>query len=614
MPNCPTYLSNQSTSQRECPDAKRQKLEYQQIEQVLAESIKTAETYQNKKSFSSLDEAYKKILKEQFHPSWLITKSKHNICFFNVSETPQVHLNFSVYISEELLLSAEQCDTAVNKIICQDKKEINLPVSVNDVNMVEKILIDIAYFLKIDPKQRPVEDNLNTVLDILSLVLEQEPEKKDSIMFLKEQISLLKVSSKFRLRYTWELTLFCSILFSISPHAYKFLRSSGNITVPSPRTIKTLCSSLKTNPQLEQSHTKFLSYVSSKFKYLEAKDKTVILMIDEIHIKPYMDYKSGNIVGGAYNESECATSAHVFMIQSMRSTYKDVAHIFPVKTLKAEDLYVFIKKVVLGLEQIGFEVLSVITDNHKINNKAMSFFANPPAILNEYKHPQDSTRPLFYVIDTVHILKNIRNNWLNQKPVQLMKFPSINSSEIKEASFNALKELHRKEQNELLKFGYTLSLKALYPSSIERQNVKLALQVFNHSTVAALRQIGPKISLESYEDTADFIEIFCRWWDIVNVKTPLKGLRKKNEFQQPVTLNSEHIYKFLHNIIAWLDRWKECNFREGRLSRETHGALRHSTDALLKISNYCLNQKKYNYVMLGKLQTDKLEERFGKYR
>lgn len=494
------------------------------------------------------------------------------------------------------------------------QNQIDLPIAVSDVNMVAKILKDIDNFLNLEPKHRTVEDNLNSVLDILTAVMDLEPEKKDTITFLKEQISFLKTKSKFRLRYSCEMVLFCSILFSISPHAYKFLRSSGNIIVPSPRTIKTICSSLSTNPQLEQLDSNFLRYVTSKFKLLEPNDKTVTLMIDEIHIKSYMDYKSGNIVGGAYNVSECANSAHVFMVQSMHSAYKEVVHILPVKTLKAEDLHFFIKKVIIGLENIGFEVLAVITDNHKINNKAMSLFVNPPKVLNEYAHPSDFSRPLFYVIDTVHILKNIRNNWLNQKPFQIMKYPNINDSEIKHASFECLKELHRKEQNQLLKFGYTLTLKALNPTPIERQNVKLALQIFNYNIVAALKQFGPKVPLGNYKDTADYIEIICRWWDIANVKSPLKGLRKKNEFQQPVTPNTKHIFNFLQDIVAWLDRWRECDFNSGTLTRETHSALRHSTDAIIKISKYLLYNKNYHYVLPGKLQTDKLEERFGKYR
>ena len=38
-------------------------------------------------------------------------------------------------------------------------------------------------------------------------------------------------------------------------------------------------------------------YVNNKFKLLLQKDTTVSLLVDEIHLKPYINYKGGNIVG-----------------------------------------------------------------------------------------------------------------------------------------------------------------------------------------------------------------------------------------------------------------------------------------------------------------------------
>lgn len=126
-------------------------------------------------------------------------------------------------------------------------------------------------------------------------------------------------------------------------------------------------------------------------------------MMDEIHLKAYMDFKGGNIVGSAYNSKDLATSAHVFMISSLKSNFKEVVHILPVKTPNAESLHAVLKKVIIGLEEIGFEVLVVATDNNAINRKAMSLFSAENELRIMYQHPKDMSRPLFYVIDTVHI-------------------------------------------------------------------------------------------------------------------------------------------------------------------------------------------------------------------
>lgn len=110
-------------------------------------------------------------------------------------------------------------------------------------------------------------------------------------------------------------------------------------------------------------------------------------MIDEIHIKQYFDYKGGNVVGSVFNCDEAAQSVFVFMISSVCSNFKDVVHILTVRTLKAEILFTFIKDIVIGLEKIGFRVISVVTDNNSINKKAMSFFADTPQLSIVYPHP-----------------------------------------------------------------------------------------------------------------------------------------------------------------------------------------------------------------------------------
>ncbi|KAG0430747.1 hypothetical protein HPB47_022410 [Ixodes persulcatus] len=65
---------------------------------------------------------------------------------------------------------------------------------------------------------------------------------------------------------------------------------------------------------------------------------------------------------------------------------------------------------------------------------------------------------------------------------------------------------------------------------------------------------------------------------------------------------------------AWLDVWESKNLTSGTLTKGTHGALRQTTRALVQITEYCFTELGLNYVLLGKIQTDSLEDRFGKYR
>ncbi|KAF2889124.1 hypothetical protein ILUMI_17049, partial [Ignelater luminosus] len=306
--------------------------------------------------------------------------------------------------------------------------------------------------------------------------------------------------------------------------------------------------------------------------------------MDEIHLKENLDYKSGNIVGNAFNDEKLAKSAHVFMISSLMSPYKEVVHILPVNKMTGEVLHTFLKNIVIALHHIGFEVLGVVSDNHSINRKAISYFSNPPEVKIVYPNPADENKPLYFVIDTVHILKNIRNNWLNKRN-QDFKYPNFSNMEISEtASFEALKEMHASGSTSLL-----------------------------NSISISLKELKPRKHFQNWEGTANFIEIIFQWWDIVNVKTPLKGQRLQNVFQEPITLTSIHIISFLKTFLSWLSKWELLE--DGiTLTKETHFALKHTTEALIHMSNFLLEKENFNYFLCGKIQTDNLEERFGKYR
>ncbi|KAH7959099.1 hypothetical protein HPB49_008247 [Dermacentor silvarum] len=79
-----------------------------------------------------------------------------------------------------------------------------------------------------------------------------------------------------------------------------------------------------------------------------------------------------------------------------------------------------------------------------------------------------------------------------------MFFPSILDLHINPkiftASFKTLRDLHLKEQDEVIKVAPTLSVKAFNPSKLKRQNVRLALKVFFSSTIAALEAVVSSVT------------------------------------------------------------------------------------------------------------------------
>ena len=145
------------------------------------------------------------------------------------------------------------------------------------------------------------------------------------------------------------MMIFFSLLYNCSPKGYRLLRDSKNIIFPSYSTIKRLTLSTYVNSLIEQ-HNNFLVYIKNKFKLLVQQDTTISLLVDEIHQKAYIDYKSDNIVGLSNNNNEAATSVFAFMLNCVFSQYKDVVHLMPTKCLKAENLFDIVKRIIIGLE------------------------------------------------------------------------------------------------------------------------------------------------------------------------------------------------------------------------------------------------------------------------
>lgn len=100
----------------------------------------------------------------------------------------------------------------------------------------------------------------------------------------------------------------------------------------------------------------------------------------------------------------------------------------------------------------------------------------------------------------------------------------------------------------------------------------------------------------------------------MNVKTPKKGQRLRDELQGPITSPFCPQLEFLSTVVHWLDHWASLKHDNGHLTRETHSAFSHTTHALHELAIYCLKELRFTYVLLGKFQTYSLEDRFGKYR
>ena len=209
-----------------------------------------------------------------------------------------------------------------------------MPLKAERISTIEQICKEICKLTLLNTADRSSTSeldvlcvlNIKFILTLLCQFKNENCSYNSVVGFVYEQLQLLTTKKH---SFSYDYLIFSSIFYNLSPHANKFLRSSGKVVLPCYTTIRRLTFNSSMDPFYEHEDNTFLFYIKQKFKGLTSSDKTVSLLVDEIHLKPFFDFKGGNITGPALNSKEAAKSAFTFMISSIFSSYKDVVYILP---------------------------------------------------------------------------------------------------------------------------------------------------------------------------------------------------------------------------------------------------------------------------------------------
>ncbi|CAH1978417.1 unnamed protein product [Acanthoscelides obtectus] len=407
-------------------------------------------------------------------------------------------------------------------------------------------------------------------------------------------------------RYCPATIIMSFIIYSQSPSCYNVIRDF--FVLPHKRYLQSISSSLHVSPRDDMNNKNYLLNIC---KGLSDNEKIVALIIDEIYVSSRMDYRSQSLVGSAENENstddcEFAKTIVTFMISSVFGQMNEVIKLWPVHNVKGLELAKMTKDVIDLVQACNFEIICIITDNHSINR---IMFKNLSHNGFWFSNPKSSEKNIFLLFDFVHIFKNIWKNWINLKNLhKTFVCYDFTNDELKYAKFQHIENIYEKEKCLLTKQAYKLNFKSLYPSTLERQKVHLADNVFHQSTISALKCVP------EYQDTADFVEIIRKWWDIVNTRDVLKGTIKRNDWCKPFESISDERIHFLEQFVVWLDKWHKIENNNGHLTNETFQAIKQSTYVLIEIIKYCFQNYSIKFILPGKFSSENLEKRFGVYR
>ena len=104
----------------------------------------------------------------------------------------------------------------------------------------------------------------------------------------------------------------------------------------------------------------------------------------------------------------------------------------------------------------------ICTDNYPMNVTNYKLFSPIGVLETIVPHPFYPERSKVVLFDFVHILKSIRNNWLNQQDYNRnFLYPSFDDySHNSKALFEDIRQLYRREQTSVAKLAHRLTAKS----------------------------------------------------------------------------------------------------------------------------------------------------------
>ena len=429
----------------------------------------------------------------------------------------------------------------------------------------------------------PLDQTLkNVVLSLQTQVSESGTDSKTEkkLAFLTRQLELLG-------RKQYSVADYCFAIEAYPHCRYEQLREF--LVLPSKRKVQCVVASVDKEDMLRKTFTKIQ----------RPQQRNVLLLVDEMQIRPTIAFSGGVLSGIAKNNPDHkATHVLAVMMKCLQKGPSLMISITPVHKLTAGYQMQVVREAAIAVERSGGLVIGSITDNHKVNQQYCKLFDRPSDCSATAVHPLDNTRVWYLLFDTVHLLKCIRNNWISEK------CQKISLDKQTTASFAHIREIYEEEKDGILKTT-TLTQAAVNPSRLQLQNVQHVLRVFSEKVVAALK-------LKNHLETADFVQTILNWWNVVNVSGKGQDLRLKDPYRAVQAPESSTLPTFLR-IFQGAESGHGAN-RIQCLTHDTKKALVQTMQGLIAVCEHLLTSANFEYVLLREIQSDRLEGEFSVYR
>lgn len=258
------------------------------------------------------------------------------------------------------------------------------------------------------------------------------------------------------------------------------------------------------------------------------------------------------------------------------------------------------------VESIGFRIVRIVTDNHRINVKAFQLLCGGN-LKHCIPHPTNQDGKLFLAFDQCHLIKNVRSQFLSR-----------DIGKDGEITAQYLKDLYKMQQRSIVKPVRFLTRKRIYPTSMEKMNVRRAVQVVSPPVTAALKLLKEQAghtcdaSFAHVGPTVVFMDTMYWWFNLMDVSNCTQHVHQNNpDCKQYESEDDERLGWLETSFLDYLAEIKRQSPAKNFLTKETYEGLLITTISNVECVRYLLTATRFRFVLTRKMSSDPIEAFFG---
>ncbi|KAF5294878.1 hypothetical protein FQR65_LT10676 [Abscondita terminalis] len=333
-------------------------------------------------------------------------------------------------------------------------------------------------------------------------------------------------------------------LYYKSPESYKYTRSKLGFVLPSIRTIK---SWLKISNLVAGVKTTLTTKLRAKVKTMSDTEKLCVIMFGEVTLEKKLEHNKLQDIIEGYEDlgllgrnEQIGDTALIFYIQGLLHYWKiPFCYYISSGPTKYDVLKELIGSVITELINISLKPMVLVCDQGATNRSVLTKLGatqeHPVVYINNYK--------IFTCFDPPHLLKNLRDNFMNPRLNFLINKKAV--------SWNDVVQAYEIERNNMTSRALrTISHACITPNVFQKLRVKFAEQIFSNtmsSAVSTTSKLNQLIS-STGEETADFLKNIGIIFDALNSRS----LKNGNPDKRPLSVFANTTLQNLRDGLEYL--------------------------------------------------------------